>query len=465
VVWMGLLDLGITSGLRVQAARLTGAAHREQLNRLASTGFFTQSAVVLLMVVLGTGLAVAFPHFFPVRADLRQDAMMVCLILVLSFALSTGTQTFSALLVAHQQMHIDNLIGLLLIAIRTVLTVVLLQMGWGLYSLAVAHVVAKVVTGVLAVWRTYRLLPLLQIRYRLASWESLRSIAGLGIWFTVGSLATIMTESLDSSVTAKVLSLEMVTSLSLTRRLYDLGGYVAVVLTETARPFLGQMLGDKQDGNAFRAYRHLTLITSSMAAVIGFSVWSGNQCFVQAWAGAINYAGKPVDLVMAFYIIAYNWIMPSQTLLAANLIVRPQCISRIIEGILNVGLAIVLGRRLGLVGIPLGALIATCLTSLWYLPRLTARMFNRPFAEFLRCEAFRVILLVSALFPIAWLSRGMADHINGYLGALAGAALTGTCGLLLVWLLVLDRSVKQQIPVRAWYERAVGAPWRALIGS
>ncbi len=207
VMWLNLLDLGITAGLNVQAAQLTGRPDQDRLNRLASTAFFAQLVVVGMVIVAGAGLVLAFPSFFHVRPDLQTQAMQVVALLVVSSALGLGTQTFSGLLVAHQQIHIDNLIRLGLIGIRTALTVLLLLAGWKLLSLAVASVAATGITAVFAFFRCFRTVPALTIRYRLISWEMLRSLGGLGIWFSLGGLAGIVIQGLDRIVAARLISL------------------------------------------------------------------------------------------------------------------------------------------------------------------------------------------------------------------------------------------------------------------
>ena len=142
LMWLGLLDLGITAGLNVQAAQLSGRPDRERLNRLASTAFFTQNLIVLVVLVVGVAMAVGFPHFFPIRQDLQRTTSVFVAMLVAASAIGFSTKTFSALLVANQQIHVDNLLRLALLAIRTFLTVVLLKKGWGLYSLAAANLAA-----------------------------------------------------------------------------------------------------------------------------------------------------------------------------------------------------------------------------------------------------------------------------------------------------------------------------------
>jgi O-antigen/teichoic acid export membrane protein len=465
LTWLTLLDIGVAAGLKMQAARLSGKPDPDRFNRMVSTAFFSQNAIVLVMLVVGLGMAMAFPHFFPIRENLRHDAILLMVFSVLGGALSIGSQTFSAILIANQQMHVDNLLSLLLIIIRTVLIVVLLELGCGIYSLAIAHFVSKAVTAVMMVVRTYRLLPYLQIRYRFASWETFRQIGGVGIYFSLGGLAGVIIHSLDSTVAARVVSVDSVTSFLLTGKFYELSGGLVWLITENARPILGQMLGQNKMKESLATYRQLFALSTGLAVVAAFSVWSGNKSFVARWVGEVNYAGRFVDLALALSLITGLWSMPNRAILSANLAVRAQCIVRLIEGALNLGLSIILGKKYGLAGIVGATVIASLVTSMWLLPLFTARMFNRPFIRFIWDDAARVFLLMLCLFPIALAARGVSTDLTGYLGAVIGAALTGACGLGLIWFLMLDRSIRSRFPIRQMYEKLIARTVRALTGT
>lgn len=464
LTWLTLLDLGITAGLRIQASRLAGTPAQETINRLASTAFFAQNAVVLIVLMVGAGLAFGFPQFFAIRPELQRDAVLVMALSVLGAAISIWTQVFSALLIANQQVHVDNLIGLLLIVIRTVLTVVLLKLNFGIYSLAVAHLAARATTALLAVIRTYRILPALQLKYRHASWEVFRQIGSLGIWFSLGGLAGIVIQSLDSAVTAKVVSVESVTSLVLTGRFYELAGGLVWLVSENARPMLGQLLGRNKMAQSLIAYRQLFTLSTGLATVGALSVWSGNGNFVSAWVGPVNYAGSLVDFAFVGVMITSLWVMPNRVVLSANLAVRGQCLVRLLEGALNLGLSIWFGKMFGVAGILIATVLASLLTSMWLLPLFTARMFGRPFWNFLWNDAARVLVLFALLFPVALMARGIAGDVSGFLGAAMGATVTGFVGLVLVWFVLLDKSVRARVPMRSLYEKAF-AGWRLLSGN
>jgi O-antigen/teichoic acid export membrane protein len=445
LMWLGLLDLGITAGLNAQAAQLSGKPDAERLNRLASTAFFTQNFIVIAVLVVGGAMAAGFSHFFPVRRGLQHTASTMTALLVVSTAIGFSTKTFSALLVANQQMHIDNLLRIVLLAIRTTLTVVLLKQGWGLYSLAVASLAATVLTSALAVLRTFRLLPGLCLRWHLFSWDVLKSVGGLGLWFSLGGLAGIIITSLDRVVAAKLISVESVTTLSLTGRVYALFSGLLDQMANTARPMLGQLLGQQKIAEAHRVYSHLFKLSTGFALIAALSLWAGNEPFVTRWVGEQNFGGTMLSLALALNLVVNSWVLPNRAVLSSALVVRPQTLSRIIEATLNLGLSLLLAHYLGLVGIVLGTAIAALLTSTWYLPLLTARLFGKSWLKFAREDALPLLCVAACLVPIATLTQIVGRQIGGFLGAGFSAGVTGLAGLALLWVIALDNDLRNAL--------------------
>jgi O-antigen/teichoic acid export membrane protein len=445
LIWLGLLDLGITAGLRVHAAQLMGRPDNERLSRLVSTAVFCQTGVVVLVLLVGAVLSVGFPHFFSVRADLQRDATWVMLLMVIGTSMGLGTQTFSALLVANQKQHIDYAILLLMLVVRTALAVVLLELGWGLYSLVVANLVARGSTAILAVARTFRLLPVLQIRRRLVSWNVAKELGSLGVWFTFGALAGIVINYLDNIVAAKVLSLDMVTTLTLTARLYSLFGGVLGQITDTARPMLGQMIGEDKMQEVNRNYRHLVTLSTGSAIVVAASLWAGNGSFVTKWVGNENYGGFWLDFALALNLIVHQWVLPNRAVLSAGMVVRQPVIIRIVEGFLNLVISIALAKYLGIVGIALGTAIAGVMTSCWYMPLLTARMFHTSFLSLLGEDLRRLLPLLLLVVPLSYGSRMLADNMSGFGGAIVGMVMTGVGGIGIMWVVSMDKGLRKLV--------------------
>lgn len=445
VNWLLLLEIGITPGLSVYLARHSNKIDIHEIGRYASTAFFAQLGVSLLILLFGTIIAFGFPQFFNVSDALRNDAIILMFVLSLASALRLSASPFSTILVAHQQIFVDNLIQLPLLVIRTALTVILLRSGWGLLTLGISVLTAVIITAVLSVVRAYRLLPGMRIRPDLASRELLYKIGGVGIWFTVSRAAALVIASLDRAVAGKIVSLEAVTVLELTGNFYLLSQVFLSRISVTARPALAQLLGAGKKEEALVAYRQMFALSNGLSLAVGLALWAGNREFLSSWVGIQNYGGLPLDTALLLNLIVYAWLMPNQAILEAALIVKPQGISRLIEGGLNLALSIGLTLKFGLVGVALSTSLATLLTSFWYFPILTARVFNRSPLRFWIDDVGRLALLLCLALPIAFVSRSIAGQLHGYLGFFVAAGLTGGSSLILLWFIGFDKALRRRL--------------------
>jgi membrane protein EpsK len=446
LMWLGLLDLGISAGLNVQAAKLTGNPDQAFLNQLASTAMLAQAVVAAGMLIIGLGMAVFFPIFFNVRADLQQSSTQLMALLVVGAAINMASQTFSSLLIAHQQVYIDNLIRLSLIGLRTVLTVLLLTAGMGLVALGWANLTAIIITSILAVLRVRRLLPGLQIRLSNFSKVALRGTGSLGIWFSLGGLAGIFIYNLDRVVTGKIVSLPMVTTLALTSRIYLLTGGLLQQITNTARPMLGQLFGANQASKAQQLYRQLFLVSTGGAVIVSASLWAGNEKFVTWWVGAQNYGGVPMDTVLALNLILLCWVLPNRAVLASAMTFIPRMSgSRAIEGVLNLLLSIMLGPRYGAVGVLFGTTVSSIMISTWYLPALTVRMFGRSLRRPLLSDMGKIVAVLILMIPVAIGAKEASENLEGILGAAFAMLSTFLLGVLLLWFVGFDADLRKRI--------------------
>jgi O-antigen/teichoic acid export membrane protein len=442
LMWLGLLDLGITAGLNVQAAQLTGRPDEEKLNRLASTAFFTQLCISGLTLVVGMLVTLAFPYFFQLPKNLQADAVLLMALMVLGTVISMGTRTFSALLVAHQQVHIDNLIRLGLVVVRTALTVILLVSGFGLLSLAWANLAATCVMSTFAVVRLFRFLPRLHLRREFFSWNVLRETGGLGIWFSFGMLAGLFIENMDRILAAKLVTLESVTILSLTGRVYALSYGLIQQVSNTARPMLGQMLGEGKKDEVFLRYKQLFALSTGSAVVVAASLWAGNGNFVAWWVGSVNYGGPLLDVALSLNLIVNLWVLPNRAVLSSGMVVKPQALGRLAEGGLNLILAIVLSYKLGLVGVVISTACAGLLTSFWFLPFLTARMLSRSFTEVFTANIVQVGLLFVIMVPLSVIARYVHWGNVGLLSVVFPMTFVGVIGAACFWFFVLDSQIR-----------------------
>jgi len=445
ILWLSLVDLGIASSLKVQAAQMTGKDDPFRASRIASTAFFAELGVGLLIFLFGAVIALFFPSLFDVSESIRSDAVNVVLIFSLSTAVNIGLQTYSALLIAHQQIHIDNFLRIFLLLMRTLLTVLLLLAGWKMYSIAVANLISVLVSSTIAGVRCRYTIRDVSLRMSFFSFGELKSLGSMGIWFTVGGLAGILIEGMDRVVAAKIISLESVTTLALTGRLYSIAYGVIGQITNTARPVLGQMLGKRDMTSTRRVYDRMALFSTGIAVCVGLAIMAGNGAFVKWWVGEKNYGGIWLDIAFAVNLIVNSWILPNRATLAAGLIIKQNSLSRIAEGIINFAASVVLGYLFGLAGVIAGTAIACVVSSFWYMPMLTARMFEEKPGMFFWSQ----VRLIGPFFVFSLLSAlAVRLFVSGYKGPfLAAGAMSGALvvSALIFWLLCLDPEEKANL--------------------
>lgn len=445
LLWFFMLDLGASAALRAQVAQLTGRPDQERLNRLASTAFFMQLGVLILVAIAGAVIIQEFPSFFKVRPDLFVQAQQVVALLVLGCMVAMGTQVFSAILVAHQQIHIDNVLQLVTLALRTFLAVLLLLWGWKLLAVVLANLISKLVVAGLAVARSFYSIPGLRIRWRLASKDTCFSLGKLGIWFSLGGLAIIFIHGSDLAVTARVVSLAQVTTLALTSRLFSLASSFLDPLAYTASPGLGQLLGKGDFHNAYHTYLRLLKLSMGGGLALAFALGAANGVFVPWWVGPQNYGGVWLDVAMGLNVLVVTWLLPQRVTLSAALIVRPQTLSGLAEGALNLGLSIFLGLHFGVVGVVAGTGLAALLTSAWYVPRLIARLFPQFSLKLPLKNLVAVLLGGIVLFMVSWGARMMGTRIGGPAGALLAFFITFLSGAAFAWWLIFDGAVRDKL--------------------
>lgn len=445
LMWLGLMEIGLAAVLNVQAAQLSGRPDQGRLNTLASTTFFAQAAIATGILAVGGIVALHFADFFALRPDLRRDASILMALMVLGAAIRVGAQTFSSLLIAHQQIHVDNLLRLILLSLRTLITVALLIWGLGLLSLGLASLFATAVTSILAWYRVRRLLPGLRIRWRNFSWSVLRETGGLGIWFSLGGLAGILILNLDRIVTAKLVSVEMVTTLALTGSVYVLTWSALQQITNTARPALAQIIGESRMDDAREKYHQLVSLSTGLAIIAAGSLWAGNGAFVPWWVGPQNYGGAWLDGLLAVNLVVHAWVLPNRAILTAGLKYVPKSSgSRFVEGLVNLAFSIVLGWRWGVVGVVAATAVAGILTTCWYLPWLTAQQFGVSLGTLWKRDLPALAGTSLAVLFAAVLGRSIAETFGGIGGAFFGVGTSGALGSVLFVAFLVDRSVRNK---------------------
>lgn len=374
LIWLGLLQLGTGATLSSRAAQLMGRRDTEHLSELASTAFILQAFAALLTLFVGGVISLTVEHWFDTETPIA-GLNMVVFILVLGASIGITAQVFNGLLVANKQIHVDNMLGILLFLIKIGLTVILLLMGYKLMALAWAALISTTIKSLISYARVKRYMPEINISVQLFKKEYVRDLLGNGIWFTVGGLAGILIVSLDKFMVGKFVSLEAVTSFIITGKLYIIAQMLHAQLFNVMRPYFGQLHGQAQTGRLAELYHAAFSASLFLSVLMASVIYLLNQWFIGWWVGHDFYLGNTVSFLFALNFVLQSSVLPNRVLLASTLFKMPQQnMSRVIEGLLNLALTIYLARNFGISGVLMGSIIATTIGSTLFM-NLIARSY------------------------------------------------------------------------------------------
>jgi O-antigen/teichoic acid export membrane protein len=173
----------------------------------------------------------------------------------------------------------------------------------------------------------------------------------------------------------------------------------SLLIVNTTTPFLSKA---HAAGDALQVrtilLRNVRVSTATIAFFGSFVAVFGKGV-IDIWLGPGNFAGFPVlwTLLVMVFLEVHHSALAAGTMATGRLDFVWIAIA---AGVLNVFIALMLIRPLGLWGVALGAMIAQMLTNNWYAPALTLRHFSLSGKTYARTVAAPVLLMLLAC--LAW---------------------------------------------------------------
>jgi O-antigen/teichoic acid export membrane protein len=161
-----ILGLGLNSAINRRIPMYLAKDDEEGIRRVVSTALFFFSIVALVLVLLTVVLAVKIGDWFAIEPQLVREASMLTLVVGLGFAASTPLQLTTAVLSGLQRYDMVSITTVVVLTLRTILTVVLLLRGYGLVTLGLIYSISEVVARGVQHLLARRLLPRGYISWR-----------------------------------------------------------------------------------------------------------------------------------------------------------------------------------------------------------------------------------------------------------------------------------------------------------
>lgn len=368
--YLMLMDFGIVALLPRETAWATGRELRGTSGDLPHV--IGRSARVVMYQTPLVGVAVFI--FWQVMPGAWREVEGPVMVVLVGFTVLFPLRVFQAVLQGLQDLAFFTRMQMVSWAVSTVVTVVLVLRGFSLYSLALGWLSMQGLVTVIAFLRLRNHFPgvLPDKLPSLSRSEVLGSLTS-GFWVSVSQLAQVLVGSTDYLIIGQILGPSAVVPYSCTQKLVAALRNQPYMVMEAAAPGLSQMKTSESPERIFQVSSALTLGMLTLAGAVSCVTLAVNKSFVYWWLGSSQFAGIWVSITLILLALLRHWSTTVVYSIFALGYERRISITTLIDGGATLLLGFLLVKWLGLVGAPIGGMLAVCLVSLpanlWALAR------------------------------------------------------------------------------------------------
>lgn len=363
--YAGMTDLGVLGVLPWMIAEADGRGDRLAMRRLVGHGVWLGSGVAVAYAAVAALIWSFLPSALRFTAADRELVFAPFVLLVIANSIGHPFRVFRATIGGLQDAWFNGVMSIVQSCLTIAITATLLVNGYGLYALACAASLPPMVVFVLCLGRLRVTAPDLMTGWHMPNFAATRHLLtnGTGTW--LGALGWQMLASTNAIVITYLGRPEWVPIYNCTAKLSLMTTQLAWVPPDSALVALAQLHGERRGVERLRHVvlmmlrLHLLLSGAALCAILAF-----NPAFVTWWVGPAFFGGFGLGTLVAVGVVVYSLshgLVTTASVVGQRLKVG---IAAIVNGAVQIGLALALGRLWSLNGIAAAGLLASLLTSI-----------------------------------------------------------------------------------------------------
>jgi len=360
--YLGLLDLGVMALLPRSTAYAIGRAGG--FEKATDLPEIIGQTLRLVMWQMPAVVMAAIIMFLLMPAE-WQPLQKPLGIILCGFVLFFPIRVFYALLQGLQDLTFLGVTQIVAWSTGTLLGVLLVLNGAGLYSLAAAWIFSQALSHLfygVRFWMRYRLAWPKQLAS--LTWSQARAQLSQGLWISVAQVAQVMLNGTDILIIGKLLGPAAVVPYTCTNKLISVLSNQPNLLMQAAVPGLSEMRAAGSHERLLQTSSALGLAMLILSGAIVSVVLVVNQGFVSWWVGAEQFGGMGLTALFLIALLLRHWNITWIYTLFAFGRERQIALTALMDGLVTTIISGVLVKLFGPVGGPLGAIVAVCLVSL-----------------------------------------------------------------------------------------------------
>ena len=454
--YLALLDLGLQTYVVNRMCQAYARKHLDDLHRdlHSAIEIFT---VVALLGLTGIAVFIALAPvelLFHLEFTTRKLAGLTIMLLAANvFLNSIPMGLIAGLYRATGAYARGQMIGNVMRMAQFVATAAVVSLWRSTAGLAATWVLVNVV-GILLILRDLRRFrPDVRLDLAAGSWRHGIRLIGPALLFLLFGVASALNMQGMVLIVNSALGAVAVVQFVTIRMLSNIIPQGLAVVNSALWPEMTIVDARGERERLIRLSRWLVKFSVSVAVLVALLIRFVGPDLYHLWTGRqIAFEPRVLDLLLIQAVLMAVWNASGLPLLASNR-QRAYAWWTLLNAVVSIGLALILVRPFGLVGVAFGSLLGDVFCSLLVVPWLVSRMLERPLASFLLPGA-AVPLCIGAVVFTALESAGML--FSGVAWRLLGVPVIGGAYILGTYLFALDEEERRVIR---------GVPKRLLAGS
>jgi O-antigen/teichoic acid export membrane protein len=358
--YLSLLDLGVVALLPRETAAAVGRGGIESPELQELVG----RALSVIMLQLPVVAVCALGVWYIGRSTWRYAESPLGLILI-AFVMLFPFRLYAAVLQGLQDLAFVGRSQLLTWAITTAMSIALVLNGAGIMALAISSAVSQVTNALVCWYRLRRRFPgLLTVGLHDVPWPAIREYMRKSVWISTSQVGQVLTAGSDVLLVGKFLGASATVPYSCTGRLAGVLANKPQMLMQVAFPGLSELRAAGSRPQIRQATMALSQAMLAMSGAVACVVLAVNHVFVDWWIGAGRYGGNVLSILIVLAMFVRHWNVTLTYSLFCFGYERRLALTGLADGCVSIVSSALLIPHLGLIGVPIGALIGVCLVNM-----------------------------------------------------------------------------------------------------
>lgn len=368
VGWFGFFDIGFGSGLRNKFAEAKANGDHELAKTYVSTTYAILSIIVIGVLVLFfcVNPFLDWTRILNTPAEMRGDLSILAMLVFVFFCIQFVFSLLNTVVTANQEpakASIFNLLGSV-VSLGVIFVLTKTTQGSLIYLGATLGFAPVLVLIISSFWFYNRKYKLYAPSLKYVKFKYARDLMTLGLKFFILQIAALVIYQTSNIIIAQLFGPSQVTPFNIAYKYFSVitMGFGIVML-----PFWSAFTEAwyKKDIDWIKNVMRNLMIIWALTSVCALIMLVCSNFMYRLWVGKELVVPLSISIVMAAYVILNSWCVIFSNFLNGIGKIKLQIYSGILGAVINVPLAIFLGKHMGIAGVFLSTCILAVISAIW----------------------------------------------------------------------------------------------------